>query len=406
MSLSIFPEKDVYWSDTVKFITKYLDDSESLIAPADFSAKFDNVYAYSEAQSASQASWIIIHKGMIEHISHQILYEDIYELSPVFANEVFVVFSNKNSIPAISQNNMHIKSLREKLVVMKQALKSFSSSSELTVSKIATVQNNSSLAHSVYLGDYRALTRNFLGQKMIVDTRDLSLTPHILADGYWEMWITKAFMKMLSPGMTVVEVGANIGYYTLIAASKVGESGQIHAFEANPQTFKTLFENIAVNGFIDRTKIIQKAVYKDSRKLSFHCLKKHHGSSSIIDFEDSFTEQYMDEKETVEVDALSLDEYFSPGTKIDLIKIDAEGSEPYIFHGMKRVIDENPNIKVLFEFAPFLISGAGNDPKMFLHDLNSKGFKIQIIDTNSSVANIQIDDALRLPHCEILLSRS
>jgi energy-coupling factor transporter ATP-binding protein EcfA2 len=83
----------------------------------------------------------------------------------------------------------------------------------------------------VYLGDHRALVRTAWGHKMFVDTRDLGLAPHLLLDGSWELWVTAAFLTNLREGMTVVDVGANIGYYSLLAASNVGSGGRLVSFE-------------------------------------------------------------------------------------------------------------------------------------------------------------------------------
>src|SRR5271165_2925357 len=72
---------------------------------------------------------------------------------------------------------------------------------------------------SIYLGDHLALAQVLDRFKMYVDTRDIGIAPHLLMGGHWEMWITKLFCDLLQPGMTVVDVGANFGYYTLLAAA-------------------------------------------------------------------------------------------------------------------------------------------------------------------------------------------
>lgn len=71
--------------------------------------------------------------------------------------------------------------------------------------------SNTSNRMAVYLGNSRAITRTIYGHKIYVDTRDHSLTPHLLVDGNWEDWITKVFRSVVRDGMKVVDVGANIG---------------------------------------------------------------------------------------------------------------------------------------------------------------------------------------------------
>src|SRR5258708_38672807 len=67
-----------------------------------------------------------------------------------------------------------------------------------------------------YLGDHTLLTRTIFGHAIYLDSRDLSLTPHLFLQGYWEPEVTRFFLRIVKPRMHVVEVGANVGYYTLL----------------------------------------------------------------------------------------------------------------------------------------------------------------------------------------------
>jgi SAM-dependent methyltransferase len=141
--------------------------------------------------------------------------------------------------------------------------------------------NNSGNRPLVYIGNNRALTKTIYGHKIIVDTRDLSLSPHILIDGYWESWITNVFLKLVKPGMNVVDIGCNVGFYSLLAAEKIGSSGNLICFEANPEMADLVFQNIQINGFGGRSKIINKAVYSENIPLTFNINKKFLGGSSL-----------------------------------------------------------------------------------------------------------------------------
>ncbi|GAI28794.1 unnamed protein product [marine sediment metagenome] len=72
------------------------------------------------------------------------------------------------------------------------------------------------------------------GNKMYVNTDDRGFAPILLVDGVWEKYKTEVFKQMVKEGMVVVDIGANIGYYTLIGAELVGESGIVYAFEPEP----------------------------------------------------------------------------------------------------------------------------------------------------------------------------
>jgi len=258
----------------------------------------------------------------------------------------------------------------------------------------------------VYLGNNRALTRTVWGHKMFLDTRDVSLTPHLLLDGYWEMWITKFFMGIIREGMTIVEVGSNIGYYTLLAASRVGVHGKVYVFEANPSVFEILYRNMEINGFLDRVSLVNKAVMDKSGCVKFHRRKYHQGSGSIVPYSDNFLREIRDESETIEVEAISLDEYFADQNfKIDVIKIDAEGVEPSIFKGMKGLLSRNRDIKIICEFTPTLYALQGHDPLVFLNDIRDQGFKARYINSKSELEDISIVSSLELVVCDVFIER-
>jgi FkbM family methyltransferase len=112
---------------------------------------------------------------------------------------------------------------------------------------------------SHYLGDHVALTTTKFDDKIYVDTRDTSLAPHLLVSGDWEPWVTNAFRVMLArfSGGAVIDVGANFGWYTLLA-NRCGASAVI-AVEPHPDIFPLLQKSIVVNGYARRTVAKQVA---------------------------------------------------------------------------------------------------------------------------------------------------
>lgn len=132
---------------------------------------------------------------------------------------------------------------------------------------------------SVYIGNNRVLSKTIYGQKIICYASDISLTPHIIQDGYWENWITKVFLDIVKPGMTVLDIGANIGYYSLLAASRVGSTGKVISFEANPELADILASNFSINGYLNFSTVNNIAVYSEDKQLPFTLCRKHLGSS-------------------------------------------------------------------------------------------------------------------------------
>ncbi|MDR0898967.1 MAG: FkbM family methyltransferase [Lactobacillaceae bacterium] len=206
----------------------------------------------------------------------------------------------------------------------------------------------------IYLGNNRALTRLLWGQKIIVDTEDLSLSPHILLDGYWERWISEVFLKAIKPGMHVIDIGSNLGYYSLLAGRLLGAKGRLTCFEANPVMADITLRNLDINGFGGISEVISKAVYKEESTLPFTILKRHKGSSGLFVGSSEIQNVFHESSEKILVPTVSLDQFFPSGTRIDVIKVDAEGAEPYIFEGAQRLLKEN-NVQVFMEFDPGII---------------------------------------------------
>jgi FkbM family methyltransferase len=255
------------------------------------------------------------------------------------------------------------------------------------------MENNS--RPMIFLGDNTALTRTIYNHKMYVDTRDISLAPHILLDGYWEMWITKIFISLIQPGMTVVDIGANIGYYSLIAGSHVGGTGKVISFEANPKVFRLLAKSMEVNGFYSCSELVNKGVMDKAGELTFNSLRDHHGSSGFFVHE-SVAEQFRDQIEKINVPCLSLDDFFrGRDGRVDVMKIDAEGAENAIIAGAPETLARNPQIKILMEYT------AQNRPAF--DSLTGLGFKAWNIQHDSSLQPVTAADLDKKTDLEMFL---
>jgi FkbM family methyltransferase len=209
------------------------------------------------------------------------------------------------------------------------------------------------------------------GLKFHLDPRDEVITETILQYGTWEKSETEVVRRLLRPGDTFVDVGANVGWYTLIASRAVGETGRVIAFEPAPGSYSLLAQNAKDNGC--RNVILESKALSDKRgTLRLNIGATNKGHNSIIS--SSLTKGFVD------VEALPLDEYLKdlPG-KIDLIKIDTEGAEGFILNGMTQTFRKNPKMAVIMEYFPTLIRKAGFDPAAILHDFYRQGYTVRII---------------------------
>lgn len=104
------------------------------------------------------------------------------------------------------------------------------------------------------------------GSRMYVDAIDLGIVPHLLADGVYERYQTELFKQIIRPGMVVIDIGANFGYYTLLAARLLHNKGSVIAFEPDPRNYELLLNNVRVNGYTN-VIAIKKAVSNKNGKL-------------------------------------------------------------------------------------------------------------------------------------------
>jgi len=204
-------------------------------------------------------------------------------------------------------------------------------------------------------------TVDVLGHKMFLDPID-SLGLSIW--GVYEPLETELIKKETKEGDVVLDLGANIGYYTLIFAKLVGENGKVFAFEPDPDNFAILKKNIEINGYKNVT-LIQKAVSNKAGKGKLYLSKYNKGAHAIYDKNDN--------SKFVEVETIRLDDYFKNNNRVDFIKMDIEGAEGLAIQGMPLVLKDNKNIKILTEFNPAALQHFIS-PETYLKMLTDNGF--------------------------------
>ena len=196
----------------------------------------------------------------------------------------------------------------------------------------------------------------------------------------WEGDTTKLFEKIVKKGNVVVDMGANIGYFTLLSAKLTGREGKVFAFEPNPKNFEYLIKNIGLNNY-DNVIAEQKAVSDTNGNIKLFICPYDTGHHTINQKEgiEAYRLGRKGEVSSIDIESVKLDDYMRDKTdKIDVMKVDIEGAEALAFSGMKEIINKNRNIKIFLEFFPLLIKKMGNPPKEFI-DLLIKDFNIYVI---------------------------
>jgi len=211
----------------------------------------------------------------------------------------------------------------------------------------------------------------YLGGKV---APSISFSADMLA-GKYEPEITVMMEQVLRPGMRAIDVGAHIGFHVLLAARLVGPTGRVYAFEPARDNFDVLQRNIALNSYKNVTAV-NKAVTDTSGTVTFHLSPEGNDRHSIRN-----SSRNAISHESVTVGTVSIDDFLESENwpAIDVIKMDAEGAEPNVFRGMRKLVLRATRLHMFIEFAPSCLEESGFDPREFLSEIMSSGFEIRLL---------------------------
>ena len=198
--------------------------------------------------------------------------------------------------------------------------------------------------HKVYCSIYHSLSSkgiiifNINGLKIYVEGKS-DIARLLGIKGSYEEETTTLLTEILKEGMTVLDIGANIGYYSLLASRLVGDKGKVFAFEPFPQSFLLLQKNIEANGFKNIIPVAKAVSNQCGRQKLF--LASDPGQHTLGGKGNS---------RFIEVDVTTVDEFVrEQNISVDLVKMDVEGLEKEVLLGMEKTISNSKNIEVLFE---------------------------------------------------------
>jgi len=226
------------------------------------------------------------------------------------------------------------------------------------------------------------------GHGMFLDSKDsLKLTTR---DSF-ESNTTELIKKMITKGESVIDIGANIGYFTLIFAKIVGAQGQVFAFEPDTENFNLLKKNISYNNY-ENVTVENLALSDFTGKTKLYISKYNNGMHRIYP-------SLLCTEDFININVKTLDDYLEKidyHKKISFVKIDVEGSELNVLRGMKSIIEKNKILTILLEFVPASLIEAKNDPMELLCFLKEYNFEIYSI--NSITGNLEIENDVKNLH--------
>jgi FkbM family methyltransferase len=171
-------------------------------------------------------------------------------------------------------------------------------------------------------------------------------TGQTVQQGIGEPQVQQALVDYLRPGMTFYDLGANIGYFSLIAARLVGPTGRVISFEADPEIAVRLRENLLRNHF-SHVLVERKAVWSEATTVSFARVDPNISPDRGLGHVSADSSG-----DTIKVEAVSLDYYVTPQNFPDFLKCDVEGAEVEVFNGAARLLAERRTILLVEMHGP------------------------------------------------------
>jgi FkbM family methyltransferase len=220
------------------------------------------------------------------------------------------------------------------------------------------------------------------GHLLDVEPHDRAVGARLRRRGIWAAAETELCKREIRAGMRVVDVGANIGYFSLLFARLVGPTGRVYAFEPEPRNFELLRRNIARNGYTNVTTV-RKAVSRASGRQQLYKSPDNLGDHRLA--------HGPADRDSIDVAVVALDEFFAGDSRVDFIKLDIQGAEYGALQGARALLARSNPLCLVTEFWPAGIRACGDDPEHYLRELAALGFRLCVIGPGSRPRLVPLD---------------
>ena len=251
-----------------------------------------------------------------------------------------------------------------------------------------------------YLGDHKAVVVTYFGARMLIDTRNIQHL-RLITHGCFEKGVSWAIEDNIGEGQTMIDVGANLGFFTLLGCHKVGPKGKVIAFEPNPVIFDMMQKSVFANSYRPRSERHNVAAFNQDGTMEFTWGTHDHGGGRLITPD---LRRMSDNK--AEVKTARLDDLIDPDHfPISLIKIDTEGAEPYVLEGAENTLKQNPNCTVITEWVPGFIRDRSYPLDKAIEFIDAHFNSIEKIDGIGKATRLSIDDLRKKQRFDLILRR-
>jgi len=253
---------------------------------------------------------------------------------------------------------------------------------------------------AVGAGDGILLVRLRNGRVIHVDTADAMLAPELIHRGQWETKVEAALHRLVEPGQTIAEAGANLGVHSLTIAERVGPSGRLHSIEPNPHLAALLRRSLMANRLHARATLHQAAL-GDHDGVATLWIDPHSlgGASTLWRAPQSHPVQQT-------VPLTRLDTLLAGTAELHGLRMDIEGAEALALAGAREVLARSPRAWVLLEWLPVVMPGGSQGPAKLIETLQAQGFRhLALVRPDGTGEPIEAGRLLGVASAEVLARR-
>lgn len=262
--------------------------------------------------------------------------------------------------------------------------------------------------HGTYVGHGRVLIATTFGAKLLASSDDLSLMPELVVAGGYDEPFTNLVRRTLSSGHVAIDVGANIGLFTMLMAWQVGPSGSVLSYECEPRNVALLRETVAMN-YATWVELHDTAVGAAAGTATFYRTSRFQGNASLVEHDADYRDRFggVDTVEPIEVEVVPLDDQLGRFEQIDLIKIDVEGAENEVLAGMRQLLKSRTVTRISMEISRDRADEAAWDALTAqLAELHADGWQYSTIARDGSTSPLSLDTLIDIGHfSQVLLDR-
>ena len=258
--------------------------------------------------------------------------DDLMRQIDALAQEVRASCPNKPTmLGELEARRSEVRSLQESVESVQATLRRIESGHRFIKSRIAS-----------YAGEGVILTYLRDESPIFVNTGDLGCPSPIINGGVWEPENLQVLYSFLRPETVFLDIGANIGYFAIAMANRLGRGGHVLAFEPHPELVGLMKRSIQLNSLENVLTVHQCAVSDHNGIVEMFYPDAHLGQGSIV-------RAAAVPGRALSVQARRLDDILPDDMTVDLVKIDVEGHELGVLQGMRNILHRSQDIKILFE---------------------------------------------------------